>query len=63
MADNDSNKLSKSDQKKVDDFLNSGVNQAQRPGFRPWKLCLSLAVIVIVLGVLARVVGTVFLPY
>ena len=56
-------RLHQDDQRLVDEFISSGVNKEERQPFHPWKLMLWLAVIIIVFGVLARVVGTLFLPY
>lgn len=62
-VDKDPCELSEEDQKSVDEFLHSGLNKTSRASFRPWKLGLALVVIVVVLGIAARVIGTLFLPY
>ncbi|WP_062265009.1 DUF3094 family protein [Endozoicomonas arenosclerae] len=46
------------DQAKVDRFISSGTNATERNSFRPLKLMLWLAVIIVILGVLSRVIGT-----
>ncbi len=55
-------KLSSTDQKKVDVFLQTGVNEPDRLPFRPWKLLGWLAVIIVVVGTLARLVKLICLP-
>ncbi|AMO57965.1 hypothetical protein GZ77_19705 [Endozoicomonas montiporae] len=50
-------RLKPEDQAKVDDFLNRGTNATERNAFRPFKLMLWLAAIIVVLGVLSRVIG------
>ncbi|KEQ18969.1 DUF3094 family protein [Endozoicomonas numazuensis] len=45
------------DQAKVDRFLNTGTNAAERNRFRPLKLMFWLAMMIVILGVLSRVIG------
>lgn len=49
------------DQKKVDQFLHTGINATERSPFRPLKLMLWLAVIIVFLGVLSRLLGVLIL--
>ena len=56
-------RLNPEDQQLVDEFISSGVNKEERQPFHPWKLMMWLAVVIVVFGALARVVGTLFLPY
>ena len=60
---NEQTHLYPEDQKRVDEFISSGVNTEDRQPFQPWKLMMWLAVVIVVFGVLARIVGTLFLPY
>ena len=50
-------RLSPEDQEKVNRFISTGINATERPTFKPLKLMLWLAVIIVLLGVLSRVVG------
>ncbi|MCL6268953.1 DUF3094 domain-containing protein [Sansalvadorimonas sp. 2012CJ34-2] len=56
-------RLNPEDQQLVDDFISSGINKEERQPFHPWKLMMWLAVVIVIFGVLARVVGTLYLPY
>jgi hypothetical protein len=51
------NRLYPEDQKKVDEFLRSGVNSVQRKPFRPGRLLLLLIVVVTVLSLFSQVVA------
>ena len=46
------------DQAKVDRFLKTGTNATERNSFRPLKLMFWLALIIVVLGVLSRLIGS-----
>jgi hypothetical protein len=48
------NSLYPEDQKRVDEFLNRGINSVQRKPFRPMRLMIMLIVIVNVLLVLSK---------
>lgn len=48
------NKLYPEDQKKVDEFVNRGVNSVERKPFRPGRLLLLLIVTVTVLSFLSQ---------
>lgn len=48
------NSLYPEDQKKVDDFVNRGINSVQRKPFRPLRLVLLLIVVVTVLSLLSQ---------
>ena len=50
-------RLNPEDQAKVNQFLKQGVNATERSSFKPWRLMLWLAIIIVVLGVLSRVIG------
>ena len=56
-------RLNHDDQKLVDDFVTTGVNKVERESFHPWKMMLWLTLGIAILGVSARLIGTVFLPY
>lgn len=49
-----SNSLYPEDQKKVDEFVNRGINSVQRKPFRPLRLVLLLIVVVTTLSVLSQ---------
>ncbi|MCX4028238.1 DUF3094 family protein [Endozoicomonas sp. SM1973] len=55
------NKLSKEDMKRVEQFLNTPVNQVERQPFKPMKLLFIITLVVIGFGVLSRVVGWFYL--
>ena len=46
-------KLTSEDQANVDEFLKSGYNSTERRPFRPFRLLIILAVIVVLLGQIA----------
>ncbi len=48
------NSLYPEDQKKVDEFVNRGINSVQRKPFRPLRLMLMLIVVVSVLSILSQ---------
>ncbi|MGB1272131.1 MAG: DUF3094 family protein [Endozoicomonas sp.] len=50
------------DQQRVDEFLKEGVNTVERPPFKPVRLMLWLAVVIIALGGLSRLIGRFVLP-
>ena len=50
-------RLNPEDQAKVDQFLKQGVNSVERDRFKPWRLMLWLAVIIVALGALSRLIG------
>ena len=49
-----SNSLYPEDQKKVDEFVNRGINAVQRKPFRPLRLMLMLIVVVTALSILSQ---------
>ncbi|MGI9274523.1 MAG: DUF3094 family protein [Endozoicomonas sp.] len=51
-------RLNPEDQAKVDRFLKQGVNATERSSFKPWRLMLWLAVVIIILGILSRFIGS-----
>lgn len=51
------NRLHPADQKKVDEFVNRGINSVQRKPFRPLRLLLLLIAVVTALSILSQ-----FLP-
>jgi hypothetical protein len=53
----ESNKLSKSDQAKVDAFLEQGVNSVERKPFRPLFLILLLMVVVAGFSLLSQLIA------
>ncbi len=48
------NSLFPEDQKKVDDFVNRGINSVQRKPFRPMRLLILLIVVVTTLSILSQ---------
>ncbi|WP_194842486.1 DUF3094 family protein [Endozoicomonas sp. OPT23] len=50
-------RLSAEDQEKVNRFISTGINSTERSSFKPLKLMLWLAVIIVLLGVISRVLG------
>ena len=44
------NKLSKEDQDRVDNYLESGFNSVERKPFRPWRLVAVIWVLVVLNG-------------
>jgi hypothetical protein len=48
------NSLYPDDQKKVDEFVNRGINSVQRKPFRPLRLMLMLAFVVTALSILSQ---------
>ena len=61
MMDKTQTRLNPDDQAKVDAFLTQGINATERSRFKPFKLMLWLAAIIVILGVLSRVLGVVIL--
>lgn len=51
------NKLSKEDTKRVQQYLNTPVNQVERQPFKPMKLLAIIALVVIGFGLLSRLIG------
>ena len=49
-----SNSLYPEDQKKVDEFVNRGINAVQRKPFRPLRLMLMLIFVVTTLSILSQ---------
>lgn len=49
-----SNNLYPEDQKKVDEFVNRGINAVQRKPFRPLRLMIMLIVVVTALSILSQ---------
>ena len=49
-----SNSLYPEDQKKVDEFVNRGINAVQRKPFRPLRLMIMLIVVVTSLSILSQ---------
>ena len=54
-------RLNPDDQARVDAFLTQGINATERSRFRPFRLMLWLAVIIVLLGVLSRAIGVLIL--
>ncbi|MBE8215053.1 MAG: DUF3094 family protein [Endozoicomonadaceae bacterium] len=54
--------LSKKDQKKVDIFLTSGVNQPDRQPFKPWKVIKIWSSVIILIAILAHLIKIIYLP-
>lgn len=54
-------RLTPEDQAKVDNFLTHGINATERSRFKPLKLMLWLAAIIVFLGILSRVLGVLIL--
>ena len=50
-------KLSKEDQDRVDNYLQSGFNTSERQPFRPWRLLGLLWVVVSALGFISWYIG------
>ena len=50
--------LSRADQKKVEAFLNKGVNAVQRKPFRPLALVLVLTIVVVGLSLMSQAIAT-----
>lgn len=48
------NSLYPEDQKKVDEFIQRGINSVQRKPFRPMRLLIMLVVVVTLLSVLSQ---------
>jgi Protein of unknown function (DUF3094) len=48
------NSLYPEDQKKVDEFVNRGINAVQRKPFRPMRLMIMLIVVVTALSILSQ---------
>jgi Protein of unknown function (DUF3094) len=48
------NRLYPEDQKKVDEFINRGINAVQRKPFRPLRLMLLLIVVVTLLSIFSQ---------
>ena len=57
IMDKTQTRLYPEDQAKVDQFLKQGVNSVERSSFKPWRLMLWLAVIIVILGGLSRLIG------
>ncbi|GAA5445912.1 hypothetical protein Misp06_04119 [Microbulbifer sp. NBRC 101763] len=53
MSDTPQKKLSAEDQARVDQYLQSGVNQVERKPFRPWLLLLVVVVVLTLLSLLS----------
>jgi hypothetical protein len=51
------NKLSKEDQDRVDNYLESGFNSVKRKPFRPWRLVAVIWVVVAALGYISWFIG------
>ncbi|MDE1462712.1 DUF3094 family protein [Spartinivicinus poritis] len=51
------NKLSKEDMKRVEQFLNTPVNQVERQPFKPMKLLLIITLVVVGFGLLSRLIA------
>ncbi|MET4695897.1 DUF3094 family protein [Endozoicomonas lisbonensis] len=57
MMDRTQTRLKPEDQAKVDAFLKQGINATERSRFKPFKLMLWLAAIIVALGLLSRAIG------
>ncbi|WP_163832532.1 DUF3094 family protein [Spartinivicinus ruber] len=55
------NKLSEEDMQRVEQFLNTPVNQIERQPFKPMKLLIIIALIVVGFGLLSRLIGWIHL--
>jgi len=51
------NKLSKEDQDRIDNYLESGFNSVERKPFRPWRLVAVIWVVVAALGYISWFIG------
>lgn len=56
-------RLHDADQKLVDEFTSSGINRSERKPFRPWWMMMWLGVVIVALGLAARVIGLLYAPY
>ena len=56
-------RLKENDQKLVDEFTSSGINRDERKPFRPWWMMMWLGLVIVALGVTARVIGLIYAPY
>ena len=56
-------RLHDADQKLVDEFTSSGINRSERKPFRPWSMMMWLGVVIVALGLAARVIGLLYAPY
>ena len=54
-------RLHPEDQQRVDRFNREGINAVERKPFRPLKLMLWLAVVILALGLLSRFLGQLIL--
>ena len=59
---NNKKRLYPEDQQRVNRYLHEGINETERESFKPLKLMLWLAVIIVILGVLSRIVGSFVIP-
>ena len=59
---NNKTRLYPEDQRRVDDFLHKGTNKTERHAFKPLKLMLWLAVVIIVFGLISRIIGLFIIP-
>ncbi|MEM9254256.1 MAG: DUF3094 family protein [Pseudomonadota bacterium] len=57
------NQLNPEDQKKVDEFVNSGINSVERKPFKPMRMMLLLIVVVTVLSVFSQLLASWFGAY
>ncbi|MCC6075972.1 DUF3094 family protein [Pseudomonas sp. GCM10022188] len=53
-----SSRLTPEDQRRVEHYLSAPQHQVKRQPFRPWLLMLALLFVVIGLGLLSRLLGT-----
>ena len=56
-------RLHDADQKLVDEFTSSGINRSERKPFRPWSMMMWLGVVIVALGLAARVIGLLYAPH
>ncbi|WP_020581643.1 DUF3094 family protein [Endozoicomonas elysicola] len=56
------NRLYPEDQERVNQYLKEGVNEAERPPFKPLRLMAWLAAVIVLLGVLSRLIGYFVIP-
>lgn len=59
---NNKPRLYPEDQHRVDDYLHKGTNKVERNEFKPLKLMLWLAVIIVFFGIISRVIGLFIIP-
>ncbi|WP_067519486.1 DUF3094 family protein [Endozoicomonas ascidiicola] len=61
-TNNNSGRLYPEDQAVVDEYLQSGINEVERPPFKPLRLMFWLTVIILLLGGLSQFIGYLIIP-